>query len=308
MKEKTEQKNESIAETAEEAVDARGTTAVAVAEPTQPAAAVQVSGLSLEYATMMPFYSVCALPDAFKRQCHEGDMILKRGNDVAFRLAEPGDPAVKAIVLDGQQAVLEGRPIGGELPRVWCVGRPADGEVPQTVKDCWRLALNALPEVPQYQFEKYDRTANPIPERYLAEALYLRLLVQVPDSIPDSFSLVTVGGTIYAPATILFKKFDVIAVKRFFNNIQVREAASHAGEKGWTWSPAGQFISVKVNERKFTRPNGTAGSIWTIGLERLLGKDGMIYRPSDAERDDLTRLFMGMAGGEAPADLETGDL
>ena len=307
MKEQKEKKNES-AEAAEEVVDAKGA-AVAVAENnTQVSTAVKVRGLSLEYATMMPFYSVCGLPDAFKRQCHEGDIILKRGSDVAFKLAEPGSKPVKAIVLDGQQAVLEGRPIGGELPRVWAVGRPsASGEVPETIDDCWRLALET--GVPRYRFEDYNRMTNPIPEHYLAEALYLRLLVEVPDSVPDAFSLVTVGGTIYVPATILFKKFDVIQVRRFFNNIQVREAARHADEKGWKWSPAGQFISVGVNGKSFKRPNGTDGTIWTLGLERLLGADGMIYRPTDAERDDLTRLFMGMAEGVSTVDdLDAGEL
>ena len=309
MKEQKEKKNES-AEAAEDVVDAKGTTAVAVAENTQVSTAVKVRGLSMEYATMMPFYSVCGLPDAFKRQCHEGDVILKRGSDVAFRLMEPGQPPVKAIVLDGQQAVLEGRPIGGDLPRVWCVGRPAaSGEVPRTVQDCWRLAGEAAPEVKRYRFEDYSKSMNPIPEHYLAEALYLRLLVQVPDSIPDAFSLVTVGGTIYVPATILFKKFDVIGVKRFFNNIQVREAARHADEPGWAWSPAGQFVSVGVNGRAFRRPNGTEGTIWTLNLERLLGADGMIYSPTDAERDDLARLFMGLADAEATVDdVEQGDL
>lgn len=309
MKEQKEKKNES-AEAAEEVVDAKGTTAVAVAQDTQVSTTVKVSGRTLEYATMMPFYSVCGLPDAFKRQCHEGDVILKRGNDVAFKLMEPGGKPAKAIVLDGQQAVLEGRPMGGDLPRVWCVGRPtASGETPKTVADCWRLAEAQAPEVKKYRFEDYSRTMNPIPEHYLAKALYLRLLVQVPDSVPDSFSLITVGGAIYVPATILFKKFDVIGVKRFFNNIQVREAARHAGEPGWVWSPAGQFISVGVGERTFKRPNGTDGTIWTLNLERLLGEDGMIYRPTDAERDDLTRLFMSLQDAEASVDdVETGDL
>lgn len=310
MKENKEKKNES-AEAADEVVDAKkGPTAVAVVENTQVSTTVTVRGRSLEYATMMPFYSVCGLPDAFKRQCHEGDVILKRGSDVAYRLMEPGDKPVKAIVLDGQQAVLEGRPMGGDLPRVWCVGRPtAGGEVPETIADCWRIAEAEAPEVRKYRFEDYSRAANPIPEHYLAEALYLRLLVQVPDSVPDAFSLITVGGAIYVPATILFKKFDVIGVKRFFNNIQVREAARHAGEKGWIWSPAGQFISVGVSGRSFKRPNGTDGTIWTLSLERLLGADGMIYKPADAERDDLTRLFMSLSDAEASVDdVGDGDL
>lgn len=310
MKEQKDKKNES-AETAEEVVDAKGTTAVAVAETTQVSTAVKVRGLSMEYATMMPFYSVCGLPDAFKRQCHEGDVILKRGSDVAFKLMEPGGTPIKAIVLDGQQAVLEGKPMEDDgtssstpqLPRVWCVGRPTlDGGTPQTIADCWRLAEEAAPEVKRYRFEDYNKVTNPIPKHYLAEALYLRLLVQVPDLIPDAFSLVTVGGTIYVPATILFKKFDVIGVKRFFNNIQVREAARHSDEKDWVWSPAGQFVSVGVNGRKFKRTNGTDGTIWTLALERLLGSDGMIYRPTDAECDDLTRLFMGLADAEATVD------
>ena len=304
-----EKKNES-AVAADEVVDAKGT-AVAVAENnTQVSTTVRVSGRSLEYATMMPFYSVCGLPDAFKRQCHEGDVILKRGADVAYRLMEPGDKPAKAIVLDGQQAVLEGRPMGGDLPRVWCIGRPtASGEVPKTIADCWRIAEEQAPDVRRYRFEDYSRTTNPIPEHYLAEALYLRLLVQVPDSVPDAFSLITIGGAIYVPATILFKKFDVIGVKRFFNNIQVREAARHAGEKDWVWSPAGQFISVGVSGRSFKRPNGTDGTIWTLSLERLLGADGMIYQPTDAERGGLTKLFMSMADAEATVDeVEPGDL
>lgn len=310
MKEAKEKKNES-AEATEEVVEAKGSTAVAVAETdTQVSTAVRVGGLSLEYATMMPFYSVCGLPDAFKRQCHEGDVILKRGNDVAFRLMEPGERPAKAIVLDGQQAVLEGRPMGGDLPRVWAVGRPVStGAVPRTIADCWRCAEAEAPEVRRYRFEDYNRTSNPIPEHYLAEALYLRLLVSVPDSVPDAFSLVTIGGEIYVPATLLFKKFDVIGVKRFFNNIQVREAARHADDKGWVWSPAGQFISVGVSGRTFKRPNGTDGTIWTLALQRLLGDDGMIYRPTDGERDDLTRLFMGMAESSASVDeVEAGEL
>ena len=310
MKEAKEKKNES-AETAEEVVEAKGTTAVAVAGNTQPSTTVvKVRGLQLEYATMMPFYSVCGLSDAFKRQCHEGDVILKRGSDVAFKLMEPGDKPVKAIVLDGQQAVLEGRPIGGDLPRVWAVGRTSlSGETPQTLQDCWRLAEAEAPEVKRYRFEDYNKVTNPIPEHYLAEALYLRLMVQAPDSIPDAFTLTTIGGTIYVPATILFKKFDVIGVRRFFNNIQVREAARHSGEAGWVWSPAGQFVSVGVGGRAFRRPNGTDGTIWTLSLERLLGDDGLIYRPTDAERGDLGRLFDGMAEAEATVDdVETGDL
>jgi hypothetical protein len=309
MKEQKEKKNES-AVAADEVVDAKGT-AVAVPEGNaQVSTTVRVSGRSLEYATMMPFYSVCGLPDAFKRQCHEGDVILKRGADVAYRLMEPGDKPAKAIVLDGQQAVLEGRPMGGDLPRVWCVGRPTvSGEVPKTIADCWRIAEEQAPDVRRYRFEDYSRATNPIPEHYLAEALYLRLLVQVPDSVPDAFSLITIGGAIYVPATILFKKFDVIGVKRFFNNIQVREAARHAGEKDWVWSPAGQFISVGVSGRKFNRPNGTDGTIWTLSLERLLGADGMIYQPTDAERGDLTKLFMSMADAEATVnEVEPGDL
>ena len=309
MKEAKEKKNES-AEAAEEVVDAKGSTAVAVAETdTQVSTTVKVGGLSLEYATMMPFYSVCGLPDAFKRQCHEGDVILKRGNDVAYRLMEPGEKPAKAIVLDGQQAVLEGRPMGGDLPRVWAVGRPVStGAVPRTIADCWRYAEAEAPEVRRYRFEDYNRASNPIPEHYLAEALYLRLLVNVPDSVPDAFSLVTIGGEIYVPATILFKKFDVIGVKRFFNNIQVREAARHADDKDWVWSPAGQFISVGVSGRTFKRPNGTDGTIWTLALQRLLGDDGMIYRPTDGARDDLTRLFMGMAESSASVDeVEAGE-
>lgn len=306
MKTDEDRKNEN-AETADDAVDAKGTT-VAVAQETQVSTAVKVRGGSLEYATMMPFYSVCSLPDAFKRQCHEGDVILKRGNDTAFKLMEPGGAPVKAIVLGGQLAVLEGRPIGGDSPRVFAVGRPcAGGSVPQTLADCWKAAEDSAPEVRRYRFEDYNKVTNPIPEQYFAEALYLRLLVQVPDSIPDSFSLTTIGGTIYVPATILFKKFDVIQVRRFFNNIQVREAARHAGEKDWRWSPAGQFVSIGVNGRTFKRPNGTDGTIWTLGLERLLGPDGMIYQPTDAERDDLTRLYMGMAEGEASVDDVTPD-
>lgn len=290
---------------ADDVVDAKsaGTTEVATVQETAVSATVKVRGGSFEYATMMPFYSVCSLPDAFKRQCHEGDVILKRGGDVAFKLMEPGATPVKAIVLDGQQAVLEGRPIGGDLPRVFAVGRPLDdGTVPQTLADCWKAAELAAPEVRRYRFEDYSKATNPIPEQYFAEALYLRLLVQVPDSVPDAFSLVTVGGTIYVPATILFKKFDVIQVRRFFNNIQVREAARHASDRDWKWSPAGQFVSIRVNGRTFKRPNGTDGTIWTLGLERLLGDDGMIYRPTDAERDDLTRLFMGLADAEASVD------
>ena len=177
MKEAKEKKNES-AETAEEVVEAKGTTAVAVAGNTQPSTTVvKVRGLQLEYATMKPFYSVCGHSDAFKRQCHEGDVILKRGSDVAFKLMEPGDKPVKAIVLDGQQAVLEGRPIGGDLPRVWAVGRTSlSGETPQTLQDCWRLAEAEAPEVKRYRFEDYNKVTNPIPEHYLAEALYLRLV------------------------------------------------------------------------------------------------------------------------------------
>ena len=308
QKEQKERKNEN-AETDEEIVDAKGTTAVAVAEGMQVSADVEVRGLSLEYATLMPFYSVCGLPDAFKRQCHEGDVILKRGADVAFKLMEPDGDPVKAIVIDGQQAVLEGRPMAAtssveaQLPRVWCVGRPTpDGKVPHSLQDCWKLAEEAAPDVRRYRFEDYSRLANPIPEHYFAEALYLRLLVRVPDSIPDAFRLVTIGGSIYVPATILFKKFDVIGVKRFFNNIQVREAAAHANDPAWTWSPAGQFVSVSVNGRKFKRANATEGTIWTLALERLLGQDGMIYKPTDSERKDLTRLFMGLADGVASVD------
>lgn len=301
MKTQKENKNQNeYIESVDDLVDAKSTTDIAVMDNTQLSTTVAVSGRSLEYATLMPFYTVCNLPDAFKRQCHEGDVIIKRGSDNAFKLLEPGQTPLKAIVIDGQQAVLECLPMGGNIPRVWRVGTPVfGGGTPKSLAECWNLAKEAAPEAKPYRFEDYNRMTNPIPEHYLAEALYLKTLIQVPDSIPDAFDLVTIGGAIYVPANILFKKFDVIGIKRFFNNIQVREAARHASDPNWKWSPAGQFVSVGVNGRTFKRPNGTDGTIWTIGLQRLLDEDMMIYQPTDAEREDLTRLFMSLSDTEA---------
>lgn len=290
-------------------VDAKST-AVVEMSATEVSTEVKVSGLQIRFATLQPFYSVCQLPETVMRECREGDLVLKLGKDSAFKLAQAGrEGAVRAIVLDGKQGVLEGCPIAsGSVPRVWSVGRRAeDGTVLNSLADCWRAASAAAPEVPKYRFEDYSKATNPIPSHYFAECCYLQLLVQVGDAVSDDVQLVKVGDALYTPAVVLFKKFDVISLRKFFNNIQVREAMSHRNDKDWKWSPTGQFVTVFTKGAAFKRPNGTTGTIWSPSIERALGDNGMLYSPTDEEREDLTRFLMMASDSTATVGDAAGD-
>lgn len=282
----------------DDVVDAKSsgeTCAVVAASSAELSTEVKVSGLQIRFATLQPFYSVCQLPENVMRECREGDLVLKLSKDTAFKFAPAGrEGAVRAIVLDGKQGVLEGCPIAsGSVPRVWSVGRRAEDGTPLTsLADCWRAASAASPEVVKYRFEDYSKATNPIPEHYFAECCYLQLLVKVPDAVGDDIQLVKVGDSLYTPASVLFKKFDVITLRKFFNNIQVREAMLHRNEKDWRWSPTGQFVTVFTKGASFKRPNGTTGTIWSPSVERALDGNGALYSPTDEERDDLTKFLM----------------
>ena len=128
---------------------------------------------------------------------------------------------------------------------------------------------------------------NPIPPHYIAQCIYLEMLVQVPDDFQGEVDLVKVGAHLYTPARVLFKKFDTIKVRQFFNNIKVREELKHRGEEGWTWSPYGQVVSFFTQGAGFTRPTGQKGYIWTPTVEAALGEDGRLYRPTEEETQDL---------------------
>lgn len=107
---------------------------------------------------------------------------------------------------------------------------------------------------------------------------------------------------------MLFKKFDVMKVEQFFNNIRVREEVMHRGENGWKWSPYGQVVSIYTNGVEFTRPNGNKGYIWTPTIEAALGSDGKLYKPDTEEREDLLRFQMSMTDSVVSSDnIESGD-
>lgn len=289
---KEQQGNEEIADAKAGAVATVGTGAVSVE--------VRASGASIRYATLSPFYSVSSVPQECAQECKEGDLYLKTGKTSAWRLAGSGKKnAVRAFVLDGKVGLLEGfRQAGGQIPRTWVVGRPrsvGSSEILQNLKECQEAAVAETEgKVKVYRFEDYSKALNPIPEHYIAKCLYLEMLVNVPDNFIGDVSLVKIGGSLYTPARVLFKKFDVMKVEQFFNNIQVREEVHHRGEDGWKWSPYGQVISLYTNGVEFTRPNGSKGYIWTPTVEAALGDDGMLYKPDTEERDDLVRFGMSL--------------
>ena len=278
---------------------------------------VKVQGLQVRFATLMPFYTVCDLPQDVQQDCKEGDFVLKVSKTQAYRISGSGrGNALRAIVVDGKQGFLEGCPMGsGALPRAWVVGRPkAQGsqELLKTIEDCRAAAQAEAQGVPFYRFEDYSKSMNPIPQHYIAECFYLELLVRLPDTFTGDVTLVKVGGSLYTPARILFKKFDPIKVRQFFSNIQVRESMKHRGDKEWKWSPYGQYLSVFTEGAPFTRPNGAKGTIWTPRIEAALNEQGTLYVPDEEEREDLTKFYMAASAttmtAEEAADVGNGDL
>ena len=278
---------------------------------------VRVQGLQVRFATLMPFYTVCDLPVDVQQESKEGDFVLKVSKTQAYRLSGSGrGNALRAIVVDGKQGFLEGCPVGsGALPRAWVVGRPkAQGsqELLKTIEDCRAAAQAEAQGVPFYRFEDYSKSMNPIPPHYIAECFYLELLVKLPDTFTGDVTLVKVGGSLYTPARILFKKFDPIKVRQFFSNIQVRESMKHRGDKDWKWSPYGQYLSVFTEGAPFTRPNGTKGTIWTPRIEAALNEQGTLYVPDDEEREDLVKFYTAASAttmtAEEAAEVGNGDL
>lgn len=268
-------------------------TAVAVQGTTAVSTGAEVKGISVRFATLSPFYSVSSVPQECAQECKEGDLVLKTGKNSAWRLTGSGKKnAVRAFVVDGKPGYLEGCPMGsGILPRTWVVGRPRSAGsdvILQNVDECREAALEETKgEVKFYRFEDYSRAMNPIPQHYIAQCLYLEMLVQVPDDFQGEVDLVKVGAHLYTPARVLFKKFDTIKVRQFFNNIKVREELKHRGEQKWTWSPLGQVVSFFTQGAEFTRPTGQKGYIWTPTVEAALGEDGKLYRPDEEETRDL---------------------
>lgn len=292
-------------------------TEVATTGGTAVSTEVRVQGLQVRFATLMPFYAVCDLPQDVAQECKEGDFVLKVSKTQAYRISGSGrQNALRAIVVDGKQGFLEGCPMGsGALPRAWVVGRPkAQGsqELLKTIEDCRAAAQAEAQGVPFYRFEDYSKSMNPIPQHYIAECFYLELLVKLPDTFTGDVTLVKVGGSLYTPARILFKKFDPIKVRQFFSNIQVRESMKHRGDKEWKWSPYGQYLSVFTEGAPFTRPNGAKGTIWTPRIEAALNEQGTLYVPDDEERDDLAKFYMAASAttmtAEEAAEVGNGDL
>lgn len=292
-------------------------TEVAMTGGTAVSTEVRVQGLQVRFATLMPYYSVCDLPAEVQQDCKEGDFVLKVSKTQAYRISGSGrGNALRAIVVDGKQGFLEGCPIGsGALPRAWVVGRPkAQGsqELLKTIEDCRAAAQAEAQGVPFYRFEDYSKSMNPIPPHYIAECFYLELLVKLPDTFAGEVTLVKVGGSLYTPARILFKKFDPIKVRQFFSNIQVRESMKHRGDKEWKWSPYGQYLSVFTEGAPFTRPNNTKGTIWTPRIEAALNGTGTLYVPDEEEREDLTKFYMAASAttmtAEEAAEVGNGDL
>lgn len=292
-------------------------TEVATTGGTAVSTEVKVQGLQVRFATLMPFYTVCDLPQEVHQECKEGDFVLKVSKTQAYRISGSGrGNALRAIVVDGKQGFLEGCPMGsGALPRAWVVGRPkAQGsqELLKTIEDCRTAAQAEAQGVPFYRFEDYSKSMNPIPPHYIAECFYLELLVKLPDTFTGDVTLVKVGGSLYTPARILFKKFDPIKVRQFFSNIQVRESMKHRGDKEWKWSPYGQYLSVFTEGAPFTRPNNTKGTIWTPRIEAALNGAGTLYVPDEEEREDLTKFYMAASAttmtAEEAAEVGSGDL
>lgn len=292
-------------------------TEVATTGGTAVSTEVKVQGLQVRFATLMPFYTVCDLPQEVHQECKEGDFVLKVSKTQAYRISGSGrGNALRAIVVDGKQGFLEGCPMGsGALPRAWVVGRPkAQGsqELLKTIEDCRAAAQAEAQGVPFYRFEDYSKSMNPIPPHYIAECFYLELLVKLPDTFAGDVTLVKVGGSLYTPARILFKKFDPIKVRQFFSNIQVRESMKHRGDKEWKWSPYGQYLSVFTEGAPFTRPNNTKGTIWTPRIEAALNDAGTLYVPDEEEREDLTKFYMAASAttmtAEEAAEVGNGDL
>lgn len=293
------------------------TTEVATKETNAVSTAVEVQGLQIRFATLMPYYTVCDLPQEVRQDCKEGDFVLKVSKNQAYRLGGSGRAnALRAIVVDGKLGFLEGCPMGsGALPRAWVVGRPksqGSSETLKTIEDCRAAAQAEAPEVPFYRFEDYSKAMNPIPQHYIAECFYLELLVRLPDDFNGDVTLVKVGGALYTPARILFKKFDPIKVRQFFSNIQVRESMKHRGDKDWKWSPYGQYLSVFTEGAQFKRPNGTNGTIWSPRIEAALGENGALYTPDEEEREDLMKFYMAASNttvsAEEAAEVGNGDL
>lgn len=292
-------------------------TEVATTGGTAVSTEVKVQGLQVRFATLMPFYTVCDLPQEVQQDCKEGDFVLKVSKTQAYKISGSGRVnALRAVVVDGKQGYLEGCPMGsGALPRAWVVGRPkAQGsqELLKTLEDCRAAAQAEAQGVPFYRFEDYSKSMNPIPPHYIAECFYLELLVKLPDTFAGDVTLVKVGGSLYTPARILFKKFNPIKVRQFFSNIQVRESMKHRGEKDWKWSPYGQYLSVFTEGAPFTRPNGAKGTIWTPRIEAALNDQGTLYVPDDEEREDLTKFYMAASAttmtAEEAAEVGNGDL
>lgn len=283
-------------------------TAVAVKEPGTVSTDVKAKGLNIRFASLAPFYSVSSLPQECAQECHEGDLVLKTGKTSAWRLSGAGKKnAVIAIVVDGKRGFLEGCPMGSGLtPRTWVIGRPkalGSSELLADIEDCRKAALAETEgKVPFYRFEDYSKAVNPIPQHYISECLYLELLVRVPDDFMGDVTLVKVGAHLYTPARVLFKKFDTIKVRQFFNNIKVREEMRHRGEEGWTWSPYGQVVSFFTTGNEFTRPNGAKGYIWTPTVEAALNAEGKLYKPDEEEREDLTRFYMAASESTVSAE------
>lgn len=292
-------------------------TGVATTGGTAVSTEVRVQGLQVRFATLMPFYTVCDLPQEVHQECKEGDFVLKVSKTQAYRISGSGrQNALRAIVVDGKQGFLEGCPMGsGALPRAWVVGRPkaaGSQELLKTLEDCRAAAQAEAQGVPFYRFEDYSKSMNPIPPHYIAECFYLELLVKLPDTFAGDVTLVKVGGSLYTPARILFKKFDPIKVRQFFSNIQVRESLKHRGDKEWKWSPYGQYLSVFTEGAPFTRPNNTKGTIWTPRIEAALNGAGTLYVPDEEEREDLTKFYMAASAttmtAEEAAEVGNGDL
>ena len=301
-KEATEQQEQ------EEIADTRAG-AVATVQTGAVSTEVTVKGASVRFATLSPYYGVSAVSQECAQECKEGDFYLKTGKTSAWRFSGSGKKnAVRAFVLDGRLGLLEGFKGGGgqgQTPRTWVVGRPKAAGSTETLASIQECVAAAKAEtggaVPIYRFEDYSKQLNPIPDHYISRCLYLELLVKCPEDFTGDVSLVKVGGGLYTPARVLFKKFDVMKVEQFFNNIQVREEVRHRGEEGWKWSPYGQVVSIYTNGVEFTRPNGSKGYIWTPTVEAALGDDGKLYKPDDEEREDLTRFATAMADTKVDA-------
>lgn len=294
-------------ETVNEDAPKSSSTEVATVGSNKLSTEVKVHGLQVRFSTLMPYYTVCDLPEEVRNECKEGDLVLKVSKTQAYKIIGSGrNNALRAIVVDGKEGFLEGCPMNsGFVPRVWVVGRPkaqGSSEVLTTVEECREAAMMEAPDVPFYNFENYSKSMNPIPQHYISRCLYLELLLKLPEEFNGDVTLVKIGGSLYTPARVLFKKFDPSKVSQFFSNIQVRESLKHRGDKNWKWSPYGQFISLFTDGRQFTRPNGSKGTIWTTRVEGALNDKGTLYVPDDEEREDLTKFYMAASATEISRD------